>query len=201
MAKTRIINIIDKLTKINYGIWNAAINTSDILYKDYEIVTELWSFYVEYDLNINYNIAKYIQTNKVKDIINLFQLNIEKDIIITHGSWRKPTKLGYQLRLLGFHWIYVPHGMLEPWSIKQKMFKKKLYFHLFEKYYVSKASYIRAVGEKEMNHLKILFPNLCKRIICISNGVPVDTEITKEYNFPIKILFLGRLHNKKVHQN
>jgi hypothetical protein len=76
---------------------------------------------------------------------------------MTHGSWRFPTRWGYKLSRLGYKWIYLPHGMLEPWSLRKHKLKKSIYFSLFEIPMVRKADMVGGTSTPEFANLKKLF--------------------------------------------
>ena len=107
--------------------------------------------------------------------IQEFQSSIpdpQSSILVSHGNWGWATKTGYKMKRAGYKWIAVPHGMLEPWSLRQKWLKKKLYFHLSEYPKLKKADAIIAVGRPEFNNLKKYFD----KVYHIPNGiVPVET--------------------------
>jgi len=188
----RIINIIDRLDKVNFGIWNAAIATRSILKNKYGATSELWFpkpvAHTE-DLNLSDIIPREINPSKIPGI--KFDKNT---IIVSHGCWQYPTRWGYELKKLGFKWVYVPHGMLEPWCMSQKRLKKYFYFQLFEKRFAKNANYVRAVGKPEYGNLKRNF----KDVILIPNGTDIIPYSEKDWHTGIKqFLFLGRLHFKK----
>lgn len=192
----RIINIIDRFDKVNFGIWNAAIATAKMLNETYGVQSELW--FPETDFEAETPGANQIMLNfKTDSVASIFakrQLNPATDIIVTHGCWQYPTRWGAAFKKLGFKWICVPHGMLEPWSMQQKFIKKQLYFLLFEGRLSRKANVVRAVGSPELLNLKKLFAS----IVLIPNGINIDstTSISKPSN-PVQYLFMARLHRKK----
>ena len=94
----------------------------------------------------------------------------------------------------GFKWLYVPHGMLEPWSMQQKRLKKLVYYYLLEGRYSSFADAVRAVGGPEADNLKKKYPNT----VLIPNGTDnVAFAPTSRPENPLVFLFMARLHFKK----
>jgi glycosyltransferase involved in cell wall biosynthesis len=186
----------------NYGIITSALSTSDQLDKLYNFKTEIWSINKNGKKFIrNFENVNYTRIKKPMILYSIFLLyfqglNKKNTIIITNGAWRFPTLLGYIFKLLGFKWIYVPHGMLEDWSLNSKQFKKKLYFILIEKNLVIKADLIRAVSEYEKNSLSKYFNQ--SKIEVVPNVIKIY-ESDNNFNFssPINILFMGRLNKKK----
>jgi len=187
------INIIDKLDQINFGIWNAAISTASILHEKYGVISELWHPKTKFKLNSSsYKsvIFKEVKKGQLSDLLK--QYNHIDTIIISHGCWRYSTHWGKKARLQGFNWIYVPHGMLEPWSLKKKAFKKKIYFHFIEKKLARKASLVRAVGAPEFQTLSSYF----NKLTLIPNGIASPSYSSKDKKRRV-YLFMGRLHEKK----
>ena len=193
----RIINIVDSIAALNIGIWHAAVSTAEQLSK-YSIETELW-----YPGNNTLSGYPYIKPVNllstelfyISELIKTRNLATSKDIIITHGCWTFPTKWGFKFKKLGFNWIYTPHGMLEPWALRQKRVKKQIYFSIFEKRMAGNASVIRAVSSPEMRSLQQLFP--LKKMILIPNGVNPVSNKNRALNNATTYLFMARLHQKK----
>lgn len=193
----RVINIVDRLDKVNYGIYNAAVFTGKHLKETHGVDSEIWFPEVAYDpvdLNSCRAIPLKDNTSKVlKAILNSNRLDPANDIIVTHGAWRFPTRWGHTLQKHGFKWVYVPHGMLEPWSVKQKRLKKSAYLRWFEVPYARNANAIRAVGKPEQEHLREWF----SEPVLIPNGIEPTARLPFKKGDVQKVLFMGRLHHKK----
>lgn len=193
----RIINIVDSMEPVNYGIWNAAMSTADDLQKCM-IASEIW--YPAINEFGGGNCCENVPLMSVskKGLLEMVQqrkLDKTTDVIVTHGCWQFPTKWGYWLAEMGFSWVYVPHGMLDHWAMRQKALKKWLYFNLVEKRYVRLAHCVRAVSENEARSLKASFSD---KVVVIGNGVEVK-ELNKKPPTGVKrsYLFMSRLHRKK----
>ncbi len=188
-----VINIIDRFDWVNFGIWNAAIATSDILYSKYNVKSYL-CFQVQ-NLPVPDRLPQHIE---LIPITGRFRLNtnfkLSETIVVSHGCWRLPTRMAYQLKKNNYKWVYTPHGMLEPWSLQQKWFRKKIYYHLIEKPYSTKADIVRAVSQPEFQRLLKTYP----RVIHIPNGSEPIKDIQKNWRSkPLQFLFMARLHKKK----
>ncbi len=184
---------------MNFGIWNAAIAPSAVLEKSYGIVSEIW--YPMDDRNspppekIKGLALQNISPGEVKKLISTEKLDASTTLIMTHGVWQYPTRWGNEFAKRGFRWWYVPHGMLEPWSMNQKRLKKEIYFRLVENRLIKTAELIRAVGRPEKINLEKL---VGREVSLIPNGInPSETKIEKTYNTSRKYLFMSRLHHKK----
>ncbi len=195
----RIINIIDNISKVNFGIWNAAIATASYLNQEHNIESELWfpatNEIPELDENITLVEIENTDITNVDKLIQQRSLSTKNCIIVTHGCWQYATRWGAAFKKLGYHWVYTPHGMLEPWSMQQKKWKKKIYFHLVEKRLSKTADAIRAVGSPEFNNLKSHYSNLT----LIPNGIYnlEYTNVKKQDDKTTHFLFMARLHHKK----
>jgi glycosyltransferase involved in cell wall biosynthesis len=195
--KASVVHIVNNLDPINAGIWSAALFGSPYLSQQ-----GVSSFMLvcrrrrEADLVPTEAKVFYIEDFEGSKIYTLFEsmgLSQSNTVVMTHGAWQQPTKLGFALKRRGFKWVYVPQGMLEPWSMRQKWLKKFLYFTLFEKRWASSASVIRAVSSNEQENLSQRFR--CQ-VIKIENGVKTGPTIINKGNSPV-FLFMARLHHKK----
>lgn len=194
----KILNLVDDVSSVNYGIWHAAVATSGELQKTYGI--ESWLVSRSFDDSFrpedfpNLKIRKLTSTDKKAAHLFLSEFNPEDCIIASHGCWQFPTRWGALAKASGFQWVYTPHGMLEPWSMQQKSWKKLPYFYLLEKPLAGKASLVRAVGKPELDNLKKHFP----AAVLIPNGIYREFLRTEQpVNFHGHFLFLARLHHKK----
>lgn len=199
----KIINLVDNAERVNFGIWNAAMATAPQLRARYGVESEMWHPPLQGDDMAACNgyerrILAPVSRSGFRATLRQAQLSPKETIIVTHGCWRFPTRWGGWFRRQGFRWVYVPHGMLEPWSRQQKALKKRIYFPLFERPCARQADVIRAVGGPEKANLDQLFNNHSHRVL-IPNGVDrLPVSILKEKpSDQHPFLFLSRLHYKK----
>jgi len=197
--RLRVINIVDSLSRVNFGIWNAAINTAPLLQENHDVVSEIWypDKTLDHDVPLPGNvIARALPNTKIKTLRALVEaagLQPDQDIIVTHGAWRYPTQWGAWLREHGFRWVYTPHGMLEPWSMNQKALLKSLYFTWVEGPKSRRAGGVRAVGQPERQNLLQKY----RSVVFIPNGhTPRATNFVRPQE-TIQYLYLARLHPKK----
>lgn len=190
-----IINIVDSVALINFGIWNTVISIGPYL-KDRGAKVELWyQSKGEVPAGIR-NFAGQKLIGGLPDFkAQLSNYDSADTIVVTHGLWKFPSRWGRVAQKLGFKWVIIPHGMLEPWSMNQKWFKKVPYYQLIEKQKINNSNAIIAVGLPEKNHLESLFGN---KVSLISNGIsPVVGGEAHKSSYPYTFLFLSRLHKKK----
>lgn len=100
---------------------------------------------------------------------------------------------------LGVPYMISPRGMLEPWSLAQKKWKKKLALGLYQMADLKNASCIHATAVSEMEHIRTL--GVKCPIAVIPNGIKVQDYEEKGYEVipegKKRILFLSRIHPKK----
>ncbi len=189
-----VINIVDNIKQVNLGVWSAAIATAKDLSR-FGVNSEIWAPSSETAPSLDSCKLRPLSNIKIKDISKKIVKYFDKSdtIIISHGCWKFPTKLGASLQKIGYKWIAVPQGMLEPYCMKHHRIKKLLYYQLLEKHLLLKADLIRAVSTPEQNNLKQSF----HRVQLIPNGIKENKKSPKLWNKPFNFLFLARLHYKK----
>lgn len=182
---------------MNFGIWNAACFTARELAVQFGMQSELWfpasSQGSPQSPDCSLRALDNLSQSGLKQAVAASAIRPEDTIIISHGCWRFPTRWGAWLRQMGFVWMYVPHGMLEPWSLQQKRWRKQLYWHLLEKRLGSQASIVRAVGLPEWQRLR----NRFEQCVWIPNGVSFESRTRHIITEKRIVLFMARLHHKK----
>lgn len=195
-----VIHLIHSLDKINFGIYNAAVFGSQYLSEEHNVSSYVFACSgpsVDIELpgvSIIYLGSDPLNPAAISSVLKSHNISKADTVVVSHGCWLAPSRLGYALSKLGFAWIYVPHGMLEPWSMKQNFIKKLLYFQLAEKRYARKSKGIRAVSLVEQTNLAKQFG---RKIALVENGVFVKPYRNKSSGPVENFLFLGRLHYKK----
>lgn len=91
--------------------------------------------------------------------------------------------------------VVTPRGMLSPWAMQHKRWKKKFAWHLFAKRDINQASVVHATSDLEANELRQL--GVTAPIAVIPNGVesrprPSNDRLKRE-----TVLFMSRIHEKK----
>jgi hypothetical protein len=142
---------------------------------------------------------------KKKKIRSIFSNNLLKvlcfkpDLIHINGCWKVRLIFFFILaKILKIKIIISPHGMMDPISLNQKSFKKKIALFLYQKI-IFKNSDLIIVNSKieKKNFLKII-KNVPK-IIIIPHGINIDKDfkITKNKNKDLKFIFFSRIHKSK----
>lgn len=192
----KIINFVDNLESVNFGIWNAAVSTAEELSQQ-GVHSEIWFPQIERIPDIKAVKLVALTNLSVSAVADKIIQGYDKceTVIVSHGCWMYPTKIGYALHNKGYKWIAVPHGMLEPWSMQQKKFKKLIYLYLIEKRMLHQADAIRAVGTPELYNLRRTYSS--NNLHLIPNGTEETVKIEKDWEKPLRFLFMARLHHKK----
>ena len=133
--------------------------------------------------------------------LNLFK----PDLIHTHGIWTYSS-----IATLSYHrkhkvpYIISPHGMIDPWAIKNSYWKKLPVYYLYEGSHLTNAACMRALCESEADSFRAY--GLKNPIAIIPNGIdlpegvpakPETGNLKPEYGGKKRLLFLGRIHPKK----
>lgn len=96
--------------------------------------------------------------------------------------------------------VISPHGMLDPWAVKNAAWKKKLVGALFANESLRRATCIHALCRSEADSIRAY--GLKTPIAIIPNGIELpDINASSRQpptaNRPKRLLFLGRIHPKK----
>ena len=126
------------------------------------------------------------------------------NVVHFHGLWqRNYPALAAKAKAASVPVVVSPHGMLEPWALNHKKWKKLPYFHFIEKRWVSRANCVLATAEPEGARLRELLPTT--RIESIPLGLTGDAR--PDYaaaraalgwrDDERVLLYLSRIHEKK----
>jgi poly(glycerol-phosphate) alpha-glucosyltransferase len=132
---------------------------------------------------------------------------LEEDILHTHGIWEYPSVAVTRWhRRFRRPYVVSPHGMLDPWALKNSAWKKRIAWPAYEREHLVRAHCIRALCLSEAESIRAL--GLKNPICIIPNGIdlppppdgsePASSGRIREIARGHKILlYLGRLHPKK----
>src|SRR4051812_31683570 len=129
------------------------------------------------------------------------------EVIHMHGLWQVHTRKGSRLACRsGVPYLIAAHGHAEPWALRHKAWKKKVYTALVEGKNLRRAACLHALSRPEIGHLRAIAP---RTPVCfIPNGVNLepfedlpDREVLEadrpELAGKFVVLFFGRIHVKK----
>lgn len=122
----------------------------------------------------------------------------EFDLIQMQSMWDIPYhQLAKIARKHHIPYIITPRGMLEPWSLQQKRWKKKLALMLYQMKDLKHAACIFTTAEMEAQHVRDLGVKVPMSVI--PNGIATDGYSCRTSMEGVKkqVLFLSRIHVKK----
>ena len=120
------------------------------------------------------------------------------ELIQIQSVWEMPYhKVMVEARKLNIPYIVTPRGMLEPWSLSQKKWKKRLAWWLYQRNDVQKSACVFTTAKMEAEHVSALGITTCKAVI--PNGIETVGYPCKSSIEGVKkqVLFLSRVHVKK----
>ena len=140
-------------------------------------------------------------------LISWLKCHIEEyDVVHTHTLFAPLITATHSIcRSCKIPYIVTPHGMLEPWALSYKAWKKRIYYRVFEETALQNANAIQVLSSSEVNHVQALGNY---RTVVVPNGIhQIDFSTFPKpeifyQKFPetrdkTLILFLGRIDPKK----
>jgi len=129
------------------------------------------------------------------------------DVVHLHGLWQAHTRRGaHAARSARIPYLIAAHGMAEPWALRHKRWKKRIYLALVEARNLRRAACLHALSRPEIEHLRKIAP--WTPICFVPNGVDLSffeglpARAILEADHPelagkFVLLFFGRVHVKK----
>lgn len=127
----------------------------------------------------------------------------QPDLVHVHGIWQYPSAAVLRWhKLTGLPYVVSPHGLFNPWALKQARFKKAIARLLYVNSFLTNASAFIVSTDTEKAITSEL--NLTKEILVLPNGTDlrsskvIERSATLENKKTAKsLLFLGRIHPTK----
>jgi len=118
------------------------------------------------------------------------------DLLHVHGLWMYTSVAALRWARRGKPYIVSPHGMLDPWALRNSRLKKRISAVLYEDRHLRGAACVHALNDAEARAIRAY--GLKNPICIIPNGIELPIETTVNYNKKDRyLLYLGRLHPKK----
>lgn len=96
-------------------------------------------------------------------------------LIHDHGLWLATNHLACRLaRDLGIPFIIQPRGMLEPWALDYRAWKKRIALMLYQRRHIETANLLVATSLGEASQFRNL--GFCQPIAVIPNGIPAPVR-------------------------
>jgi glycosyltransferase involved in cell wall biosynthesis len=142
------------------------------------------------------------------ELIRALQPNIAAaDVVHVHALWEQVQHAASRLaHAAGKPYVITPHGMLDPWSLNQSRWRKKLYLAWRMRRDLNEASAVHYTADAERDLAKpvgLTSPTIVEpNIVDLSDFDPLPSRGAFRARHPQLadkpiVLFLGRLHPKK----
>lgn len=140
------------------------------------------------------HILDSFNTKQVEEYVKSEKFDIIQIQSIWDPRYHKLVKIAQKLNI---PYIITPRGMLEPWSLSQSKWKKKLALSLYQKADLQEAACIFATADMEARHVHDLGVNVPCSVI--PNGIDISDYPCRKKRAEVmrQVLFLSRIHEKK----
>lgn len=196
----KIYQIAESVTLESGGVRTVLENLNNYLNTNGEFSSAIVANQVEkQDIHYHFPSDKFKFWGYSSELKKFLENTIKpEDLVHLHGVFMHAQYAGSKFALKrNMPYVITPHGMLEPWHLKDKQLKKKIYLTLMLNSILAKAKIIHAITPFEKDNLYKLTGH--KNIIEIPNFIKYselpqlpDYNPNEEY-----LLFLSRLHPKK----
>lgn len=124
---------------------------------------------------------------------------LQPDLIHLHGIWRPENHIAVSVaRAFKIPYLFSPRGMLDPWALRQKWWKKVPAWWLYQYRDLKGACAFHATAELEAGNIRK--KGFRQPVIICQNGVAVPEKLparSSDAGTPKTALFLSRLHPGK----
>lgn len=140
------------------------------------------------------HILDSFDTKEVEEYVKAEKFEIIQIQSMWDPRYHKLVKIAQKLNI---PYLITPRGMLEPWSLTQSKWKKKLAMLLYQKADLQKAACIFTTADMEAQHVHDLGINVPCSVI--PNGIETEGYPCRNNDYDVKkqVLFLSRIHVKK----
>ena len=93
--------------------------------------------------------------------------------------------------------VWSPHGMLTPWAMNNKKWKKRLGWWLYQRWDLARADLLHATAESEIEDIRRM--GLKNKVMIVPLGVKIDGRVERVERVDGKkvLLFVSRVQRKK----
>jgi glycosyltransferase involved in cell wall biosynthesis len=117
------------------------------------------------------------------------------DLLHTHGLWMYPSIAGRKWAGNRRPYVVSPHGMLEPWALRNSSWKKSLAARFYEDEHLRGAACLHALNRAEAEAIRSY--GITNPVGIVPNGVALPVLKASSQSKSKICAFLGRLHPKK----
>lgn len=216
MNKKKILLLGTSSSRNAGGLYNSVRNLGQQLTRDNVVETAIMAFHDEFSEEDNQNYAplRLIEYNIKGPAGIAFTMDLKEkmeefhpDLVHTQGIWLYTSHVNTKYcKTHNVPYMISPRGMLDPWILSQRSWKKKLGLFLYEQNHIDNSACINALAMSEYKAIRDF--GYKKPIAVIPNGVylptenpPSETALPWEEDGRKSLLFLSRLHVKKGIEN
>lgn len=125
-----------------------------------------------------------------------YALPFKPEIVHIHALWDPFLhRASVWARRASLPIVYSPHGMLAPWAMHHKRWKKTLPWYVYQKRDLKKAVMLHATSEKEASWIRDL--GFSQEIVVAPLGTHVPLRVSPRDHTPKAVLFVGRIYPVK----
>ena len=145
----------------------------------------------------SYRLDSRVKLVSVDSIIDL-TASTEFDLVHIHALWEPALqRINNWAHRGNVPVVWSPHGMLTPWALNNKKWKKRLAWWLYQKRGLVSARILHATAESEFKDIRRL--GLKNEIVVVPLGVDVNDRVESVRHVEEKkvLLFVSRIQKKK----
>ena len=133
-----------------------------------------------------------------QQVLTEYISNQQVDLVHTHGLWCKINRITVAAaRSTARPLVWTPHGMLRPWAMAHKRWKKRLGWWLFQRRDLKAAHCLQATCDEEARELAEWLPDAKIEVVPIGIDLPRAISVESKAADLREMLFMGRLHPVK----
>lgn len=129
--------------------------------------------------------------------------SVQADVVMLHGIWEYSSIVARRLAEQGARLIVHPHGMLDPWAVRNSGWKKRLAMIAYQRRCFQRTDVFRALNPQEADAVREF--GLRNEVAVVPNGVTLppigsvsSARAARQGGGRLRqLLFVARLHPKK----
>ncbi len=120
------------------------------------------------------------------------------DCVHFHGIWSPALVFRFRSwRMAGVPCLVSPHGMLEPWAIAHKRWKKAVAWHLYQKRILNRCQGLHGTSDREVAQFRKLGLEVPAEVIPWGVNLPSESVFKASPSVTKTALFVGRIYPVK----
>lgn len=190
--------VFDVVCQLGKALYDKKVDLKITWHEDDQANLDKKYFYniplVSYKINASFPLKLIGYSCDLTDKIE----SLNSSVLHLHGLWTYHSCVANVIkkRYSNTKVVITPHGMLDPWAVKNSHWKKKIAGLLFEDKNLQNADCIHALNLSEYESIRAY--GLKNPVAIIPNGFNIPEGVEYDRNKEKKVLlFIGRIHPKK----